>query len=397
MAEAKFSRDVCVIGGGGHVGLPLALTFADTGLKTVIYDINKQTVESIARGEMPFVEEGGEEILHRVLKNKTLEVCDTPELLSDCRFLVLIVGTPVDEHLNPHFRAIHRAIDQCGDYLRDGQVLVLRSTLFPGISKAIQKHVHDKGLKIHVAFCPERVAQGYSIREFHELPQIISAFDRQDAEGTCASCSARFVTREFVEMSADGGGAVQAHDQRLAVSPVRGTVNQFYMIASASTGWISSGSCTAAGFNYPRMAGMPGPGFRGGAVPGERHDAARRVQPEPFCARPLGHARQRGAAGAPGRRLAKRDQVDSDAGDVVGILGHGVQRRKRRFGAIRWRISSGSCCRWRPMRVLCTDPYVKDPTLLAAGDACWGQSDVLFVADAAPGLSRVERSRRGRS
>jgi UDP-N-acetyl-D-mannosaminuronic acid dehydrogenase len=67
-----FSRDVCVVGGGGHVGLPLALTFADSGLKTVIYDINRRVVDAIKSGQMPFTEEGAQEILDRVLENGAL-------------------------------------------------------------------------------------------------------------------------------------------------------------------------------------------------------------------------------------------------------------------------------------------------------------------------------------
>src|SRR4051794_31270377 len=137
----EFQHDVCVIGGAGHVGLPLALTFAEAGLSTVIYDINRATVEQIKRGEMPFAEDGGEQLLKAALASGKLHVHDTPDLMSKCRFLVLIIGTPVDEHLNPGFTAIHRAIDMCEKHLRDGQVMILRSTVFPGISKHIQRYV----------------------------------------------------------------------------------------------------------------------------------------------------------------------------------------------------------------------------------------------------------------
>src|SRR5450432_2320832 len=182
MLESGFNRDVCVIGGGGHVGLPLALTFADAGLRTVIYDINKETVATIRSGKMPFMEEGGQEMLERVLARGTLEIEDTPALISDCDFLVLVVGTPVDEHLNPSFTAIKKAVDRCESQLRKGQIIILRSTVFPGISQHIQDYLDEKGVGVQVAFCPERVAQGYSIREFKQLPQIISAFDPQVVE-----------------------------------------------------------------------------------------------------------------------------------------------------------------------------------------------------------------------
>jgi len=116
-----FSRDVCVIGGGGHVGLPLALTFADSGLKTVIYDTNARTLERIRRGEMPFGEEGAPELLAKVLAGGLLEVRDTPEGMEECRFIVLVIGTPVDQHLTPSFSGMRRAIEGCSKYLRDGQ------------------------------------------------------------------------------------------------------------------------------------------------------------------------------------------------------------------------------------------------------------------------------------
>ncbi len=172
-----FARDVCVIGGGGHVGLPLALTFAESGLRTVVYDTNGRTVETIRRGTMPFAEEGAQELLEKVLAAGMLDVSQTPERMSECRFLVLVIGTPVDEHLTPSFAAIDRAIEACAAHLRDGQILILRSTVFPGISEHVQKGLEERGLEIPVAFCPERVAQGHSLREFRQLPQIMSAFD----------------------------------------------------------------------------------------------------------------------------------------------------------------------------------------------------------------------------
>jgi UDP-N-acetyl-D-mannosaminuronic acid dehydrogenase len=65
----SFTKDVCVVGGAGHVGLPLALMFADSNLKTVIYDLNASKLAQIQDGVMPFAEEGGQEMLRRVLAN----------------------------------------------------------------------------------------------------------------------------------------------------------------------------------------------------------------------------------------------------------------------------------------------------------------------------------------
>src|SRR4051812_10925436 len=109
---SRFTYDVAIIGGGGHVGLPLALVFADSGLRTLIYDVNKKTIDKIRAGIMPFREEGAEEILARVLGQGTLRAEETSSCLRECRFLVLVIGTPVDEHLNPSFVGIHRALEE---------------------------------------------------------------------------------------------------------------------------------------------------------------------------------------------------------------------------------------------------------------------------------------------
>src|SRR5687767_8902553 len=96
-----FAHDLCVIGGAGHIGLPFALICADAGLSTVIYDVDSAKVARIRDGEMPFFEEGAEEVLRRVLPSGRLRVEDRPDAIRDCRILVMIIGTPVDEHLNP--------------------------------------------------------------------------------------------------------------------------------------------------------------------------------------------------------------------------------------------------------------------------------------------------------
>lgn len=73
VSEERFDHDVVVIGGGGHVGLPLAIAFASRGLRTCVYDINAAVVEQIGRGVLPFVESGAGEVLTRVLDERLLD------------------------------------------------------------------------------------------------------------------------------------------------------------------------------------------------------------------------------------------------------------------------------------------------------------------------------------
>src|SRR5688500_305797 len=92
---------VGIVGGCGHVGLPLASALASHH-DVVIYDINASAVDRVRRGEMPFKDRGAEQGLAKALK-RGMVVSTSPEQLSKCEVLVLVVGTPVDEHLNPSF------------------------------------------------------------------------------------------------------------------------------------------------------------------------------------------------------------------------------------------------------------------------------------------------------
>jgi UDP-N-acetyl-D-mannosaminuronic acid dehydrogenase len=371
MPETSFSHDVCVIGGGGHVGLPFALICADSGLRTVIYDVDRRKVEQIRSGVMPFVEEGADEMLRRALDSGRLTVEDRPEPISDCRFLVMIIGTPVDEHLNPSFAAIDRALRASRDRLRDGQILILRSTVFPGTSQRIQRWLGEQGLNIQVACCPERVAQGYSLREFRELPQLLSAFDPEALEAV-RGMFGRF-TREFVEMS-----PMEAELCKLMTNAWRyvqfATVNQFYMLATGH-GVDFDRILHGCRHNYPRMAGMPGPGFAAGPCLVKDTMQLAAFSHNHFM---LGHSAMLVNEGLPNHliELARRD--GGLGGLTAGILGMAFKAESDDpRDSLSYKLRKLLALEAR--EVLCTDPYVDDPSLVPL-ERVLAESDILFVA-----------------
>jgi UDP-N-acetyl-D-mannosaminuronic acid dehydrogenase len=370
VAHPPFQRDVCVIGGGGHVGLPLALTFADCGLSTVIYDINTRVVESIRAGRMPFREEGAEEILARTLASGQLEAHDTPSLLSSCEFVVLIVGTPVDEHLTPNFGAMQRALEQCAGELRDGQTLILRSTVFPGISAYTQRWLRNRNLDVRVAFCPERVAQGQSIREFRTLPQIVSAFDAS----TLARVRELFsiLTPEIVELE-----PLEAELAKLMTNAWRyvqfATVNQFYMIASQH-GLDFDRILHACRHDYPRMAGMPGPGFSAG--PCLMKDT---MQLAAFSGNffVLGHAAMLVNEGLPSFLLDMAKREGPLSGLTAGILGMAFKAESDDpRDSLSYKLRK--LLQLEAGAVLCSDPYVSDPSFVPM-DQLLESAEVIFI------------------
>ena len=369
--DSKFDHDVCIIGGGGHVGLPFALICADSGLRTVIYDVDSRKVEQIRSGVMPFCEEGADEMLPRVLASGRLTVEDRPDLLARSRFLFMIIGTPVDEHLNPSFSAIDRALRACWQHLRDGQTLILRSTVFPGTSQRIQRMITEAGLKIGVACCPERVAQGYSLREFRELPQLLSAFDSETLEAV-RGVFARF-TRDFVELE-----PMEAELCKLMTNAWRyiqfATVNQFYMLAT-SCGVDFERILRGCRHNYPRMAGMPGPGLAAGPCLVKDTMQLAAFSHNHFM---LGHSAMLVNEGLPSHliELARRE---ADLGRArVGILGMAFKAESDDpRDSLAYKLRKLLALEAR--EVLCTDPYVNDPGLLPL-DRVLAEADVLFVA-----------------
>ena len=156
-------------------GASASLALADSGLTVLLYDTNLTAVDRVRSGKMAHLEPGAPEILTRTLANGTLTASTEPSSVGDSKYLVVVVGTPIDEHLNPDPHAVVAAIEAVADELVDGQLIVLRSTVFPGVTRLVERLIDSTGKSIDVAFCPERIAEGKAMEELHTLPQIVSA------------------------------------------------------------------------------------------------------------------------------------------------------------------------------------------------------------------------------
>src|SRR5262245_56394397 len=101
-----YDHDICIIGGAGHVGLPLALVFASAGQRVIIYDLNKTVMDEIRGGSMPFIEYDAEPLLAAALREGRLTFSSDARDISRAQHIIVAVGTPVDEYLNPKLRAL---------------------------------------------------------------------------------------------------------------------------------------------------------------------------------------------------------------------------------------------------------------------------------------------------
>jgi UDP-N-acetyl-D-mannosaminuronic acid dehydrogenase len=254
------SFDAVVIGGGGHVGLPLAIMLSSRGVNTAIYDISKSAVEGINSGRTPFWEPGAENLLRESLEAKKLTATTDPSVTGETDSLIVVIGTPVDEHLNPDPQAITLALEKCRPYLRNGQLLILRSTIYPGVTRQVERELQAWGLEIDVAFAPERIAEHNAVEELVSLPQIVSSRTQKGFDRASELFSR--IAPAIVRLSPE-----EAELAKLFTNTWRyvkfAMANQFYMMAE-SKGLDYERIRSAIKKDYPRAADVPSAGFAAG-------------------------------------------------------------------------------------------------------------------------------------
>jgi UDP-N-acetyl-D-mannosaminuronic acid dehydrogenase len=364
-------RDVVVIGGCGHVGLPLALAFADRGASVAIYDVSEQAVAAVNAGKMPFAEPGADEVLERALAAGRLRASTDPAVVGSADHVVVVIGTPVDEHLNPDQNAIPKALGVCSSHLRDGQILILRSTVFPGVTALVEKMVAGLGLQIEVAFCPERIAEGKAMTELFELPQIISARTTEGAD-RAARLFGR-LTSQLVRMTPE-----EAELAKLFTNTWRyikfATANQLYMMAN-ERGLDFERIRQGLAQDYPRAADMPAAGFAAGPCLFKDTMQLAAFNNNNF---PLGHSAMAINEGMPLYVVSRLEQRYDLASMTVGILGMAFKGGSDDIrSSLSYKLKR--ILTFKAGAVLCTDPYVTTDGNLVSLDEVLEKADLLVV------------------
>jgi UDP-N-acetyl-D-mannosaminuronic acid dehydrogenase len=162
--------------GLGRVGLPLALSFADRSLEVVGVDKDPERLEAVGAGRMPFKEPGTEALLASVRHRLTLSAHAADAASADA--IVLTLGTPTFSHIEIDMGDVRAVLDDLLPHLREGHLLVLRSTVAPGttdfVAGYLEKHRgFSVGEDIFVAHVPERIAADRFLEEIGTLPCIV--------------------------------------------------------------------------------------------------------------------------------------------------------------------------------------------------------------------------------
>jgi UDP-N-acetyl-D-mannosaminuronic acid dehydrogenase len=171
------NRFISVIG-LGRVGLPLALCFADAGLRVLGVDHDPAVLEPVRAGRMPFAEAGTQEVLDRVRATGRLELSDRAADAARADDIVITIGTPSFSHVESDLRQVRAALDDLLPVLRPGHGLILRSTIAPGTTDFVAGYLEKRrglraGEDVFVAHAPERIAAGKFLEEIGTLPCII--------------------------------------------------------------------------------------------------------------------------------------------------------------------------------------------------------------------------------
>jgi UDP-N-acetyl-D-mannosaminuronic acid dehydrogenase len=366
-----FGRDIAIVGGCGHVGLPLGLVFADRGLTVTLYDTNEAAVSTVSERRMPFQEHGADEVLRRVYGSRLMATTE-PDAVSASEHVVVVIGTPVDEHLNPDPSSVSRAVSELGPHLVDGQLLVLRSTLYPGTTALVERTLAQLGKRIDVAFCPERIAEGRAMSELYELPQIVSG--RNDKALDRAEKLFRNLASQMIRLTPE-----EAELAKLFTNTWRyikfATANQLFMMAT-DFDLDYDRIRHAVTLDYPRAADLPGAGFAAGPCLLKDTMQLAAFNNNNFV---LGHAAMLVNEGLPLYMVSRLEEAYPLSEMTVGILGMAFKAESDDIrSSLSYKLKR--ILRYKTRHVLCHDPFVtNDPDLSPLSDVI-DQSDLLLLA-----------------
>jgi UDP-N-acetyl-D-mannosaminuronic acid dehydrogenase len=363
--------DVCIVGGCGHVGLPLGITLANGGKRVILYDIDQKSVALVNAGKMPFKEDGADELIKKVVATKTLKATTNKEVIGNSEVIIMTVDTPLDEHLSPSLHRFIKVINEIENQLEDGQLLIMRSTLYPGVTKWIHSYLIERGKKVLVAFCPERIIEGHALCELHELPQIV------------AGCTPEAVNRatEFFKNLTEKIIVTELIDAELAKLMTNtwryinfAISNQFYMIANKN-GVDFYKLYDIMTKDYPRLKSFARAGFAAGPCLLKDTLQLSAFADNNFL---LGHAAMMINEGLPGFVVDSLKQKYDLTKMKVGILGMAFKANSDDpRESLSYKLKKK--LEFEAKKVLCHDQHIKNPSFVTI-DEIHKNADIIILA-----------------
>jgi UDP-N-acetyl-D-mannosaminuronic acid dehydrogenase len=320
---------------------------------------------------MPFHEDDAEELLKASLAKGLLNATTDTAALEDAAAIIITIGTPVDQYLDSSVCEFDRSLSALLDRVRPGQLLVLRSTVFPGVTDRLARQLEHAGRSdVDLAYCPERIVQGKSLVELEQLPQLVAGTTPRAAERAAALFG--IITKKVVFLR-----PVEAELAKLFCNAWRylnfAVSNQFYVMARHFDADFYR-IYQALREDYPRMASFARPGFAAGPCLLKDTMQLGSFNHGSFV---LGQAAMMINEGLPYLLVQdlKRSYPLSEM--TVGILGMAFKpNNDDHRSSLSYKLRKVLLLEAK--KVLCTDPYVPDPDLAPLAEVL-DQADLLIV------------------
>jgi UDP-N-acetyl-D-mannosaminuronic acid dehydrogenase len=363
----KTIQRVTIVGGCGHVGLPLGIVLASkAGFQVDLLDIDPVKVEMVNSGSMPFMERGADQLLREVV-GKSLKATLDPSCIKAADAVITVVGTPVDRHMNPTVSEVYHSIDALLDHMREGAVLILRSTVYPGVTKLVHERLRRLNRKVLLAFCPERIAEGNAIEELVQLPQIVSGFE-PDAIAAASQIFGKLAPT-LIELTPPEAELAKlfTNSWRYANFAIS---NQFYMLAE-SRGLDFYRIHDAVTRDYPRMRSFARAGFAAGpCLLKDTLQLAAFSQNNFF----LGHAAMLVNEGLPMFLVEQLRPLTNKRVAILGMAFKAESDDKR--DSLSFKLKK--LVEVEALEVLCTDPYLKESSFVPLQVAI-AKADIIII------------------
>lgn len=250
---------ISIVGGGGRVGLPLGIVLSKAGHFVSIIDTDQKRVKYINQRMMPFNELGAEDLLSTLTLSE-LSASNDNSKIQESNICILIVGTPVLEDGTPSANSLIHLVTELIPHLRNVKMLMLRSTVYPGITRKLKNLLLESGINTKISFCPERIAEGNAIQELKELPQIVGAEDDLAIELSniiFSSIGSKVILTSIEEAELIKLFANSYRYLQFAIA------NEFFEICKSNNiNWVNVWNALTK--EYPRAANLPKPGFAAG-------------------------------------------------------------------------------------------------------------------------------------
>ena len=365
----KYNYDITIIGGLGHVGLPLGVVFASKGFKVCLNDINEEVAKTVLKGELPYIEYGAESLLKETLDNGNLTVSLDPKCIADAEYVVITIGTPVDEYLNPKTRQFLEFIQSIKSYLDPSQVIIIRSSIFPRTCQQIM-NVLGVDEDWQLAYCPERIVQGYAVQELGNLPQIVAGFSDNAIEK--ASFLFEKISSKIIKTTIGEAELVKLFSNSWRYIQFA-IANQFYRISNDfNEDYDHIREIMTDG--YDRAKGLPSAGFAAGPCLLKDTMQLASFTNNQFM---LGQAAMNVNEGLPNYMVNELKKEFDLKTKTVGILGMAF---KANVDDIRDSLSYKlrKILLFESANIFCSDPFVNDSEFVSE-DELINKSDIIII------------------